>query len=146
MPHKDPEVRKKYLKEWYRKNTKKIQQYSKDRWKKIKSSPKLYQKEKERHREQNSKPKQKLQQKDYFLRCAYGITLKDYNRMFAEQQGCCAICGMHQSNWDKALHVDHNHRTGKVRQLLCAKCNRYVGVLEESELLIDIIKYLEKHE
>lgn len=66
--------------------------------------------------------------------------------MFAEQQGCCAICGRHQSNWDKALHVDHNHRTGKVRQLLCAKCNRYVGVLEESELLIDIIKYLEKHE
>jgi len=50
-----------------------------------------------------------------------------YNYLFNEQQGCCAICGKHQSELKKALGVDHNHITGQVRGLLCGICNRGLG-------------------
>ena len=50
-----------------------------------------------------------------------------YNSMFAKQQGCCAVCGKHQSELNKAFDVDHNHETGQVRGLLCGQCNRGLG-------------------
>lgn len=54
-----------------------------------------------------------------------GLTIEDYDRMLAEQGGVCAICG----NPPKArrLDVDHDHRTGAVRGLLCHRCNRGVS-------------------
>ena len=55
----------------------------------------------------------------------YGITVDDYNRMFKEQDGRCAICNNHQNI--RKLAVDHNHKTGKVRGLLCINCNRGLG-------------------
>jgi hypothetical protein len=61
----------------------------------------------------------------------YGITIADYDRMFDEQNGLCAVCGS-----DKALgrgrrfHVDHDHITGKVRGLLCHLCNTAIGRIE----------------
>lgn len=62
----------------------------------------------------------------------YGIemTLEEYNRRFLEQKGRCVICGKHQSELKKALAVDHNHKTGEVRSLLCNRCNLLVGQLE----------------
>lgn len=54
----------------------------------------------------------------------YGITLAGYDAMFAQQGGCCAICGKTQA---RAFDVDHNHETGRVRGLLCTSCNRMVG-------------------
>ncbi len=75
------------------------------------------------------------------LQSNYGITLNEYNRMFQIQGGMCAICKRHQSEFKKALHVDHNHKTGKVRSLLCAKCNVLVGVVEiHSEKMLAYIK------
>ena len=59
----------------------------------------------------------------------YGITEEDYNKMFAEQKGCCAICGKHQSEFKRTLNVDHNHITGNVRGLLCRTCNMALGGL-----------------
>jgi len=50
----------------------------------------------------------------------YGITVDDYDRMFAAQDGRCAVC---RKASDKRLAVDHCHRTGKVRWLLCNGCN-----------------------
>src|SRR5262245_11939341 len=47
----------------------------------------------------------------------YGITEDDYQRMLTEQRGVCAICQRHQRY--QRLSIDHNHRTGKVRGLLC---------------------------
>lgn len=57
------------------------------------------------------------------LKYRYGITLNDYNRMFAEQNGCCKICNIHASELKVPLQVDHSHITGKVRGLLCGLCN-----------------------
>ena len=71
--------------------------------------------------------------RDQNLRRLYGITLKDYNNMFAEQEGCCACCGRHQTEFTRALAVDHCHESGQVRALLCTHCNTAYGSLEENE-------------
>lgn len=72
----------------------------------------------------------------------YNITSADYNKMFDEQQGCCVICGRHQSELKKSLAIDHNHKTGKVRGLLCTGCNWSLGHLENN--LEKINEYLKK--
>lgn len=56
----------------------------------------------------------------------------EYDRLLAEQKNCCAICGKHQSLMSKAFDVDHCHKTGKVRGLLCHKCN-YAFIKGHSE-------------
>ena len=61
------------------------------------------------------------------LQYRYGITLDDYNRMFAEQKGCCKICNIHASELKAPLQVDHSHITGVVRGLLCGLCNSRLG-------------------
>lgn len=63
------------------------------------------------------------------LREKYGITPEDYERMFAEQQGRCAICHAE----DPRLVVDHDHATGAVRGLLCHSCNVALGWLRDRE-------------
>lgn len=81
--------------------------------------------------------------RDSHLKYKYGISLSDYNKMFVKQNGCCNICGKHQSEMKKALNVDHNHATGKVRGLLCIKCNVGVGAFKDSqELLLRAVDYL----
>lgn len=87
------------------------------------------------------------QQKNQFLRQAYGITLADYDRM-AEQQGYkCAICESTDAKSNGArFHVDHDHKTGKVRGLLCGPCNTGIGKFRDSTaLLISAIEYLKDH-
>lgn len=54
----------------------------------------------------------------------YGVTQADYDRMFEAQDGGCAICGKKQT---RAFDVDHCHKTGRVRGLLCTSCNRMIG-------------------
>ena len=77
------------------------------------------------------------------LKHRYGITSEDYNEMFAEQEGKCAICGRHQSEFDEALHVDHDHETDDVRGLLCKGCNYGLGNFQDDVmLLIKAIGYL----
>lgn len=70
-----------------------------------------------------------VQRNSQYLR-KYGISLDSYNKMFAKQKGCCAICGRNQSEFNRRLHVDHSHTTNKVRGLLCVNCNKVVGILE----------------
>lgn len=65
---------------------------------------------------------QRSKQRDRRLRKTYGISLADYDRMLKAQKGGCAICGRVPRR--RALDVDHSHRTGKVRGLLCHRCNR----------------------
>lgn len=91
----------------------------------------------------------KIRDKDYFrnvgLRNLYGITLEDYNQIFAEQNGSCLICGKSQLELKKRLHVDHDHKTGKIRGLLCNSCNQGLGYFKDNkESLLKAIKYLDK--
>ena len=62
-----------------------------------------------------------------------------YNEMFNEQNGCCAMCGRHQSELKRRLDVDHNHISGKTRGLLCWKCNTGIGSLCVDELGIELL-------
>ena len=83
----------------------------------------------------------------------YGLTLDDYNRMLAEQNGVCAICKQPEKARTngglgvRALAVDHCHATGKVRGLLCSHCNKAIGSLQDSvEILLAAAYYLLKHQ
>jgi hypothetical protein len=67
-----------------------------------------------------------LANKNGMLRWRFGITLKEYDAMLAEQSGGCAICGGVDT---RALAVDHDHQTGQVRALLCGPCNTGIGHL-----------------
>ena len=62
-----------------------------------------------------------------------GVTDEEYQRMLAAQAGGCAICGNPPKT--KRLHVDHNHRTGRVRGLLCFRCNRGLPTYATSDWL-----------
>lgn len=73
----------------------------------------------------------------------YGITQEDYNRMLAEQDGCCKICRSSDPVGVKSFAVDHDHVTGKVRGLLCHRCNPGLGYFQDNpELLRKAIDYL----
>lgn len=79
----------------------------------------------------------------------YGISLETYNEMLLLQNNVCAICKSygHTKNIKQyPFHVDHDHKTGKVRGLLCASCNLFVGYLETKDSIIEAMKqYLAEH-
>lgn len=105
--------------EWKEKNKDKIRNYNQERWLKVR----------------DSKP---------HLKYDYGMTLEDYNKMYDSQNGCCFTCGTHQSLLAQSLNVDHDHKTGKVRGLLCIKCNSALGLVDDNiETLYNLINYLQ---
>lgn len=66
--------------------------------------------------------------RDNELHHKYKIRLVDYERMLAAQDGHCALCPA-TSSGDRPLSVDHDHTTGRIRGLLCRKCNTAIGSL-----------------
>lgn len=78
------------------------------------------------------------------LKRLFGITLDEYELLLNEQQSLCAIClkpeNVKQQSKIRELAVDHNHVTGKVRALLCNKCNIGIGVFLEDILLLERAK------
>ncbi len=81
-----------------------------------------------------------------YLKRNYDLSVDQYTAMFNEQNGCCAICSRHQVEFSKRLNVDHNHETGKVRELLCSFCNTSLGNFNEDQnLMLKAIQYLNKH-
>ncbi len=86
------------------------------------------------------------------MRRKYGITISEYEIMFAAQDGKCAICKLAEKAFDprtgaqKRLAVDHCHNSEKIRGLLCWDCNIALGKIKDSpEILREMIAYLEKH-
>jgi len=78
------------------------------------------------------------------LKFYYGIDEDDWNDLYLSQNGCCAICGIHESKLGVRFHVDHDHETGVVRGLLCLKCNSGLGYfLDNVDFLRNAIGYLE---
>lgn len=75
----------------------------------------------------------------------YGITIDEYNAMFEKQEGRCAICQSTDTAKGEFLCVDHDHKTGKVRGLLCHDCNTGIGKFKDSVHLLKVtINYLEE--
>lgn len=121
MPHKPPVKRKVYKRRWYLKNRARIRRYRKS----------YYRKNKKRSRETD-------------LNRLYGITINEFEMFRKAQRNRCRIC---KKVFDKTPHVDHSHKTGAVRGLLCLTCNRGLGLLGDSEKLLEsALRYLKETE
>ena len=73
------------------------------------------------------------------------ITEKEYNILHERCKGLCMICGKEEYNFDRRLCVDHDHRTGKIRGLLCTHCNRGLGCFKDEVSNIEnAVKYLKE--
>lgn len=76
----------------------------------------------------------------------YGLTQKQVEQMFVSQKGKCAICDTLFKD-KEVFHIDHNHSTKKIRQLLCPNCNKGLGFFKENkDALLKAIDYLNKWE
>ena len=78
----------------------------------------------------------------------YGLSLNDWEQIFNKQNGLCAICDLPETSTNRGvlmrLSVDHCHSTGKVRGLLCSKCNKAIGLFgDRPDVLRNAAKYLE---
>jgi len=98
----------------------------------------------------NNQSKVKQQHRKYYLKNYAKVINKkfdiDYYALLEKQNGCCAICGIHFDECCNKLSVDHDHETGKVRELLCNNCNVGLGNFKERVYLLEsAIKYLNKH-
>jgi hypothetical protein len=72
----------------------------------------------------------------------YGLGPGDYERLYALQGGTCAIC-KRATGKTRRLSVDHDHKTGKVRGLLCRPCNSMLGhARDEREMFKRAYMYL----
>ncbi len=92
--------------------------------------------------------KKKRSRSSAILRHKYGIDLDAYEEMLRKQNGVCLICGKSETKKTRyggisTLHVDHDHITGRIRGLLCHKCNCAIGMFcEDIQILEKAIKYL----
>ena len=80
---------------------------------------------------------------DNWKRQGIHLTVREYHRLFELQSGCCALCGIHQDELKKALFVDHCHSTGKIRGLLCHRCNTGISLVDRMKSLDELKRYLE---
>lgn len=89
----------------------------------------------------NNVAKVKVYKRNKDLRDKFGITYEQYCEMLADQEHRCAVCRRQQLT--KRLAVDHCHKTGTIRGLLCDKCNRGIGLLgDDIGTLARAIAYL----
>lgn len=83
-------------------------------------------------------------QKDKHLKAAFGIGMDTYEKMLENQGGICAICGSPPSE-KRSLSVDHCHKKGHIRMLLCGQCNQGLGSFrDDPHLLETAIAYLKE--
>jgi hypothetical protein len=72
----------------------------------------------------------------------YKITREDFDMLLLLQLNHCGICGSPFKNW-RDCHIDHNHLTGHIRGLLCARCNLGLGILRDNPTILrNGIQYL----
>lgn len=130
MPYADKEKQKAYFKAYKEKRKEFYKEYNK--------------KYKEENREKinqlanNWAKNNKPVVQGYILRRRYGIGVDEYNRLFELQNGRCAICQIHQSEFTRAFHVDHCHKSNKIRGLLCVNCNTALGHFKEKIEIIEL--------
>lgn len=85
--------------------------------------------------------------RDWRLKDEYDLSLADYEALLLKQGGKCAICERVGSGVDthKYFHIDHDHKTGQVRGLLCQPCNAGIGLLQDNpELVLIAADYVER--
>lgn len=120
-----------YLRQWHTEHPEKAKIYAHDNYlrhrvKKLEQRAEWRKKNPEYFHIYNRKFSEKLNEsaRDRAYKSKYGISLEDYNRLSEAQRGLCALCLRPSMN--KKLAVDHDHKTGRIRGLLCVVCNRII--------------------
>lgn len=139
---RNPEKTTKKSASWFRKHPGKRKQCD-DRWRK--KNPNQVKRNSAKWRKENQD-----KMLNYYYLKKYGIDRDTYERMLKDQSGVCYICRQPES---RRLHkklsrlsVDHCHKTGVIRRLLCARCNHVLGhTHEDSQLLRRLADYLEEY-
>ena len=154
---------KEYMKKYRIKNKEKLREYGEQYYKDnkeillerskqwVKDNPEKCKKISKRYYEKNHKElierarrwtkdhPEKLKEKNL---SRYNLSYEDWVKMWVSQDGECAICKEPFAKQSEA-HVDHNHETGKIRGLLCVKCNSALGFLNDNpKLTAKATKYL----
>lgn len=111
---RDPSLAKARVKRWQQENADRFNAYQRTR---------------------RQDPEVKRRNRDGHLRRKFGITLEDYEELLARQGGVCAVCSREPTP-GISLHVDHDHETGRIRGLLCFRCNNALGDLEDDPALL----------
>jgi len=125
MTHEEKKARRREL---YSENAEKIKQQKREAWA---ARPKKERVKYSRNRN---------------IKTAYGITQDEYEKMLKAQNGVCAICGGLSYIKNRPLMVDHDHKTDKVRDLLCSHCNLILGHCKDAKVILErAIDYLDKH-
>lgn len=132
----NPEKFRLQAKTWRANNTEKDKENQKRRyWK----NPEYYREQAKLRAKRNPE-----KTKNAWLLRYYGITIDDYKNLLEKQGGVCAICSNKDSKF--SLAVDHCHKTGKIRGLLCSRCNFSLGNFNDDiELMNKAIEYLNEH-
>jgi hypothetical protein len=134
MKH-DKNKQKEYQKKWEAENPGMKALFAKQWREKYPEKAKL---SKKKWRQNNPIKVSLLKQKHKLLK--YGITIENYNEMLINQNNVCIIClrpeTMTRGNKLQSFSVDHCHKTGKVRGLLCSKCNTAIGLFDDNPILV----------
>jgi hypothetical protein len=115
-----------------------------------KSKMESYLRNREKYLAYSRSSKRRLATFKWKLETHFGITEQQFDQMLQDQGGCCAICGKgpEEANGHRHKHrlcVDHDHKTGVVRGLLCTTCNSGLGCYrDDPELMANAIEYLLK--
>ena len=94
----------------------------------------------------NRDPERKRKNQDLKYRQAYGIGLDDVEALIARAGGVCEICRVRPEpdSLGRTLHIDHCHKSGRIRGVLCFSCNTSLGKLKEDpEIVRALLNYLE---
>ena len=138
------EANRKYCREYYKKNKKRMLEHTrkwnennKERMEEYRK--KYYKKNKEKIKEywRDYQQKNPDAYRNTSLKANYGITLEDRNRMIEEQDGYCKnpFCLVKLSDIpERHVHVDHDHKTGEIRGIMCHECNTNLGKIEKNPL------------
>lgn len=124
-----PDRSRESSKRWASKNPDRVREFSR------KAASKYYHNDPQRSNRATVRSKRKLR---------YGVTEQDFESMKIRQGNKCTICFL---EFIKTPNIDHNHTTGKVRDLLCGSCNLLLGHAQENiQILLSAIEYLKRHE
>lgn len=133
---------KAYLAAWRIKNADVLEERRRQKW--ADATPE--DRDQKRERDRRYYPKYAVKQRSDYLVKTYGITLAEYTAMSVAQGGLCAICRS-PCPTGRQLAVDHDHETGSVRGLLCANCNRGLGLFQDrANTLTAAAEYLVAHQ
>lgn len=130
-----------YMRNWIRKNPEKWKAIYTRRNAKLRAEAPEY----SRYHRTKWRKKKAVYISDKHVEKTYGLNKAEYLAMLDAQGGVCAICSLQNVN-GRRLSVDHDHATGKIRALLCIKCNAGLGHFHESlDMVVRAAQYIDKH-